>query len=60
MLLSSFLTISVGVDDDIVAMAVLGFRQRARERKSMDLGRSASEAHLESLHSIVGSSSPPI
>ncbi len=56
MLLSSFLTTSVGVDDNIVAMAVLGLRQRASEQKCMDLGGSAGEAHLEPLDSNVGSS----
>ena len=46
MLLGSFSTISVGVEDNIVTTAVLCFRQRAREWKSIDLGGSANEAHL--------------
>lgn len=54
MLLSSFLTTSVGVDDNIVAMAVLSLRQRASEQKG--LGWSAGEAHFEPLDSNVGSS----
>ena len=56
MLLSSFLTTSVGVDDDIMAMEVLGLGQRASEQKCMGLGWSTGEAHLESLDLNVGSS----
>ena len=37
MLLNRLLSTPVGVDDDIVAMAVLGSCQRAKERKSMGL-----------------------
>ena len=56
MFLRSFETTSVGVVDDIVAMTVQGVGQRARERKSVDMGGSADEAHLEFLHSNVDSS----
>lgn len=37
MLLNRLLPTPVGVEDDIVATAVLGFCQRAKERKSMGL-----------------------
>ena len=37
MLLNRLLPTPVGVGDDIVATAVLGFCQRAKERKSMGL-----------------------
>lgn len=47
MLLSSFLATSTGVDDDIVAMVMLGLRHRLKEQAFMDLGSSVSEAHLE-------------
>lgn len=45
-LLSRFLTTSTGVESDIVAMVVLGFRQRASGGISRGLEGGASEAHI--------------
>lgn len=50
-LLRSLSTTWVCVDSDIVATAVFGPRQRARECKSMDPGGRASKAHPEPMHS---------
>lgn len=58
MLLTSFLTTSADVDEDIVGTKVLDFDQEDRGRESMDLGGTASVARLEYLHSTLAPGPP--